>query len=103
MPRRRSSCGRAWRFARSTRVEKVMADARDPFDVLRRPVAPLAPRPEFVTSLFRKLREELGMTSTVEPQDTESSDVVHGSLAMVHLRVLDADRAMRFFGSLFAW
>ena len=42
-----------------------MPDIRDPFDDLRRPLVPLVPRPEFVASLFNRLREEFGMTSTV--------------------------------------
>jgi predicted enzyme related to lactoylglutathione lyase len=80
-----------------------MADIRDPFDELRRPLVPLVPRPEFVASLFDQLREEFGMTSTEEAQTSESTQVLHGGLAMVHLRVVDADRAMRFFGALFGW
>jgi len=80
-----------------------MADIRDPFDDLRRPLVPLVPRPEFVASLFGRLREEFGMTSTEEAQTSESTQVPHGGLAMVHLRVDDADRAMRFFGALFGW
>ena len=80
-----------------------MADIRDPFDDLRRPLVPLVPRPEFVASLFDRLREEFGMTSTEEAQTSESTQVPHGGLAMVHLRVVDADRAMRFFGALFGW
>ncbi len=80
-----------------------MPDTRDPFEDLRRPVVPLDPRAEFAASLFSRLREELGMTSTVGAEGTESTDVVFGGLAMVHLRVLDADRAMKFFGALFGW
>lgn len=34
---------------------------------------------------------------------TTDTTTVEGALAMVHLRVNDADRAMRFFGSLFGW
>lgn len=74
-----------------------MPDVRDPFDDLRRPVVPLAPRPEFVASLRRRLQEEIGMTGTT------TSRQVHGDLAMVHLRVDNADRAIAFFGSLFDW
>ena len=74
-----------------------MSDVRDPFDDLRRPVVPLAPRPEFVASLRRRLQEELNMTDTITTRP------VHGDLAMVHLRVDDADRAIAFFGSLFDW
>jgi predicted enzyme related to lactoylglutathione lyase len=91
-----------------------MPDRRDPFAALRRPVAPLAPRPEFAASLRRRLQEELGMTT---PATSASTDVAagpdvgtaeprvaaHGDLAMVHLRVDDADRAARFFGELFGW
>ena len=43
------------------------------------------------------------MSSTEEAQTSESTQVPHGGLAMVHLRVDDADRAMRFFGALFGW
>ena len=34
---------------------------------------------------------------------TTETSVREGALAMVHLRVNDADRAMRFFGSLLGW
>jgi predicted enzyme related to lactoylglutathione lyase len=88
-----------------------MSDRHDPFAALRRPVAPLAPRPEFAASLRRRLQEELGMTTsattgprtgpTAEPADRAGPG--HGDLAMVHLRVGDADRAARFFGDLFGW
>jgi predicted enzyme related to lactoylglutathione lyase len=80
-----------------------MADLRDPFEELRRPAVPLAPRAAFVASLFSRLREEFGMSSTVEAQDSEPTQVAFGGLAMVHLRVADADRAMQFFGALFGW
>jgi predicted enzyme related to lactoylglutathione lyase len=79
-----------------------MTDARDPFDDLRRAAVPLAPSREFTASLFARLREELGMTSTVGAHDAEP-EVAHGHLVMVHFRVADADRAMRFFGELFGW
>lgn len=75
-----------------------MPDRAEPFDALLRPMTPLAPRPEFAASLRRQLERELGMTTT----DT-SPEVREGALAMVHLKVADADRAMRFFGSLFGW
>lgn len=65
----------------------------DPFDVLARPLRPMAPSPEFTAALRRRLEEELGMGTTVAT----------GSLAMVHLRVDDADRAMRFYGALLDW
>jgi predicted enzyme related to lactoylglutathione lyase len=80
-----------------------MAELRDPFDDLRRPAVPLSPRADFVASLFTRLREEFGMTPTIDARDSESKQVAFGGLAMVHLRVLDADRAMQFFGSLFGW
>jgi predicted enzyme related to lactoylglutathione lyase len=76
-----------------------MPEPRDPFLVLRRPFVPLAPRAEFAADLRRRLREEMGMSLT----DDEALRVAHGQLAMVHLRVGDADRAMRFFGELFGW
>jgi hypothetical protein len=34
---------------------------------------------------------------------TDDTSLREGTLAMVHLRVADADRAMTFFGSLFGW
>ena len=74
-----------------------MSDVRDPFDDLRRPVVPLGTRPEFAASLRRRLQEEIEMTGTT------TSRQVHGDLAMVHLRVGDADRAIAFFGALFDW
>jgi predicted enzyme related to lactoylglutathione lyase len=80
-----------------------MSDFRDAFDDLRRPVVPLDPRPEFAASLFNRLREEFGMPSTVGASESESTEIAFGGLAMVHLRVPDSDRAMRFFGSLFGW
>ncbi len=93
-----------------------MADRPDPFAALRRPPAPLAPRPAFAASLRRRLQEELGMTTspttTASGPAADASDagdpspgepVDDGSLAMVHLRVADADRAARFFGELLGW
>jgi predicted enzyme related to lactoylglutathione lyase len=76
-----------------------MAERTDPFLALRRPSVPLAPRSEFAADLRRRLREEMGMAVT----DDEPVRAAHGELAMVHLRVGDADRAMRFFGELFGW
>ncbi len=80
-----------------------MPDRHDPFDALRRPIVPLAPRPAFAAALRRRLQEELGMTTTddASPDGTRSADT--GNLVMVHLRVGDADRAMAFFGSLLGW
>jgi predicted enzyme related to lactoylglutathione lyase len=43
------------------------------------------------------------MTATDDKVPTEPAGADHGQLAMVHLRVGDADRAMRFFGDLFGW
>lgn len=76
-----------------------MARPSDPFDALRRPVAPLAPSDEFSASLRRRIEQELGMTIAHDRTDTD----LEGTLAMVHLRVKDADRAMNFFGSLLDW
>jgi predicted enzyme related to lactoylglutathione lyase len=76
-----------------------MPEPRDTFEALRRPFAPVAPRAEFAADLRRRLREEMGMVVT----DDEPVHVAHGELKMVHLRVGDADRAMRFFGELFGW
>ena len=58
-----------------------MADPRDPFDELRRPSVPLVPSSDFAASLFSRLREELGMPSTVEAQ-SETAPVPFGGLAM---------------------
>ena len=80
-----------------------MPDFRDPFDALRRPVVPLAPRAEFAALLRRRLEEELGMAITEETTAGVAPVDDHGSLAMVHLRVGDADRSMRFFSDLFGW
>jgi len=88
-----------------------MPDRHDPFAALRRPVAPLAPRPEFAASLRRRLEEESGMTTpaTTGPrtgataESTAPAGPGHGDLAMVHLRAGHADRAARFFGDLFGW
>jgi predicted enzyme related to lactoylglutathione lyase len=79
-----------------------MADRRDPFEALARPVAPFAPRPAFAAALRRRLLEELDMTSTDDtPTATPTGE--DGQLVMVHLRVADADRAGVFFGVLFSW
>jgi predicted enzyme related to lactoylglutathione lyase len=43
------------------------------------------------------------MTSTAGTYDPDSTEAPFGGLAMVHLRVHDADRAMQFFGALFGW
>jgi len=72
-----------------------MAERTDPFEALRRPAPPIAPRHEFAAQLRRRLEQELGMTATTITTD--------GALAMVHLRVPDADRAMAFFGHLLDW
>jgi predicted enzyme related to lactoylglutathione lyase len=77
---------------------------RDPFVDLRRPIAPVAPRPSFATSLRHRLEEELAMPSTVPTASAASAaSAGTGDLVMVHLRVDDADRAERFFSSLFGW
>lgn len=74
-----------------------MPDRRpDAFEALRQPVAPLAPSDDFAAALRRRIEEELHMTDVDARART-------GRLAMVHLRVPDADRAMRFFGDLFGW
>jgi predicted enzyme related to lactoylglutathione lyase len=79
-----------------------MPDRRDPFDALRRPIVPLAPRPELVASLRRRLQEELDMSVT---DDLAAPDTpfTRADLVMVHIRVRDADRAMAFFGALVGW
>jgi len=73
----------------------------DPFEALRRPVVPLAPRADFAAALRRRLEQETGMTTT--GATTTRPLKAEGTLAMVHLRVADADRAMAFFGQLLGW
>ena len=55
---------RATRFALSTPKKRTrregVAMTTDPFDALREPVAPLAPRPEFAAQLRRRIVAELG-------------------------------------------
>jgi predicted enzyme related to lactoylglutathione lyase len=72
----------------------------DPFDALRRSFTPTRPRVHFAVSLRRRILEELGMTMS---DDLERTTTDHGRLALVHLGVPDADRAMAFFGALFGW
>jgi predicted enzyme related to lactoylglutathione lyase len=79
-----------------------MPDRYDPFDGLRRPIVPLAPRPAFAAALRRRLQEELRMT-TGDTSLEEAGRAGTGQLVMVHLRVGDADRAMAFFGALLGW
>jgi predicted enzyme related to lactoylglutathione lyase len=79
----------------------------DPFDALRRPIAAARPRPLFAAELERRLREELDMPITDESNhggaDLVADPTRHGELMLVHLKVDDADRAMRFFGEVFGW
>jgi uncharacterized protein len=79
-------------------MEANVADPRDPFVDLRKPIVARRPRPDFTVALRRQLMEELQMSLI---DDTVSTD--HGTLRLVHLRVGDAEQAMRFFGSLFGW
>jgi predicted enzyme related to lactoylglutathione lyase len=78
-----------------------MADLPDAFDALRRPIRPLAPRSDFAASLRRRLEQELGMTLTDDGLTPRTER--DGTLALLHLRVGDADRAMAFFERLFGW
>lgn len=80
-----------------------MSDRRDPFDALRRPIVPLAPRPTFAALLRRRLQEELDMTLADDQATQDTDSAAAGHLVMVHLRVGDADRAMAFFGALLGW
>src|SRR5262249_43128149 len=57
MPPRRSSYAPA---ARSARVMTKGGAMTDPFDALREPVVPLAPRPEFARELRQRIAAELG-------------------------------------------
>jgi predicted enzyme related to lactoylglutathione lyase len=75
----------------------------DPFDALRRPIVAQRPRPQFAAVLERRLREELAMPLVDDLAIDGDASAIHGSLRMVHLRVGDADRAMRFFDDLFGW
>jgi uncharacterized protein len=79
-------------------MEANVADPRDPFVDLRRPIVAARPRPDFTVALRRRLMEELQMSSI---DDAVSTD--HGTLRLAHVRVGDAEQAMRFFGSLFGW
>ena len=74
----------------------------EPLDVLRRDAAPARPDPRFAVALRRRLEEELGMT-TVDDTTDRTTAPAPPALAMVHLGVADADRAMRFYGELFGW
>ena len=80
-----------------------MTDRPDPFDALRRPIVPLAPRPGYAASLRRRLQEELNMTLTDDHATGGASPAGAAPLVMVHLRVGDADRAMAFFAALLDW
>jgi predicted enzyme related to lactoylglutathione lyase len=80
-----------------------MPDRRDPFETLRRPIVPLAPRPAFAATLRRRLQEELNMSPDAEPIAEDTAPAEPAGLVMVHLRVGDADRAMAFFGALLGW
>lgn len=78
-----------------------MPERHDPFDALYRPIVPLAPPPEFASSLRRRLERELTMTLSEDtPRLTTEAQ---GTLVMVHLNVPDADRAMAFYEALFGW
>jgi predicted enzyme related to lactoylglutathione lyase len=77
-----------------------MPDLHDPFEVLRRDAVPVAPRSVFAAALRLRLEQELDVTTT---DVTDSSGEATGTLGLVHLRVEDADRAMRFFGEVFGW
>jgi predicted enzyme related to lactoylglutathione lyase len=79
-----------------------MPDRRDPFDTLRRPIVPLAARPDFAAALRRRLQEELDMSVT-DDLAAPDTPLARADLVMVHLRVRDADRAMAFFGALLGW
>jgi len=80
-----------------------MTDRPDPFETLRRPIAPIAPRPAFAASLRRRLQEELNVTATDDQTTGGARAASAAQLVMVHLRVGDADRAMAFFGALLDW
>ena len=56
---------------------------------------------EYEGVMRRRLEQELGMTLTGNPLTPPTS--LDGTLALVHLRVGDADRAMAFFERQFGW
>jgi predicted enzyme related to lactoylglutathione lyase len=80
-----------------------MSEYTDPFDALLRPITPVRPRADFAARLRQQILEELGVSliDDLAPAVGRSSE--RGRLALVHLAVADADRAMRFFGSLLDW
>lgn len=69
----------------------------DPFAALRRPIVPARPDPRVAIALRRRLEEELDMI------DVQAAPAAVRYPAMVHIGVPDADRAIRFFGSLLGW
>lgn len=79
----------------------------DPLHQLRRLSSPARPNPRFAISLWRRIEEELGMTTTSTSTDTSTSargdTRPSGQVGIVHIRVADADRAAAFFGALLDW
>src|SRR5205823_4820208 len=99
-------CGPGPPSARPMRGGSAMPEHPDPFEQLRRPMAPLAPSSSFAASLRRRLEQDTGQQvseSTATDNVTPPAQEADGTLAMVHLRVADADRAMAFFGALCGW
>src|SRR5436305_9224418 len=73
----------------------------DPLHELRRLSSPARPNPRFAISLWRRIEEELGMTTTTDLSVDRATAGVQ--LGIIHIRVDDADRAAAFFGGLLDW
>jgi uncharacterized glyoxalase superfamily protein PhnB len=77
----------------------------DPFETLREPLAPVAPRQAFADRLRRQLREELGMTVD-EQQATPHLEIREYTPARLHsltpyLACRGADRAIEWYQQVF--
>jgi uncharacterized glyoxalase superfamily protein PhnB len=72
----------------------------DPFDVLRQPVVPVDPRPEFVADLRGRLLRELGVTTTPGGTMTTTTAVRAQSL-IPYICVSPADEALAFYAEAF--
>jgi predicted enzyme related to lactoylglutathione lyase len=70
----------------------------DPFDALHRPHRPRRPDARFAVELLRRLEQEIGMTTDIDPLVTRTLIP-----KMVHLGVTDADHTARFFEEALGW
>ncbi|MBV9253018.1 MAG: hypothetical protein JO054_02205, partial [Actinobacteria bacterium] len=75
----------------------------DPLHELRRLSSPARPNPRFAISLWRRIEEELGMTTTTDTDLSVDRPAAGVQLGIIHIRVDDADRAAAFFGGLLDW